>query len=70
MTNGWNETNGTTDHGQTMRYVRSLTNEQVLFVRKDAHEALQANPESKKAGYYADLVSYCGMRLSKLISPS
>lgn len=67
--NGWNETTGTTDHTQLMRYVRKLSHAALTYVRRDSHEAMLANPAGRKAGYYADLASYCGMRLNGTALP-
>jgi hypothetical protein len=32
---------------------------------KDAHEAMTANPEGPKAGYYADEINYCADELAR-----
>lgn len=63
MHNGWNEKTGLTDHTALQKYVASLTPAELVFVRKDAREAAEAQPDGRKAGYYADLVSYCSVAL-------
>ena len=35
------------------------------YVIKDCQEALNAMPESEKAGHYADEISYCAMELNR-----
>ena len=62
MSNGWDENTGLTNHAALMKYVAKMTPEALAFVRKDASEAVRANPDGRKAGYYQDLVLYCAMR--------
>ncbi len=48
-------------------YPISLKNKSVDSLRytmKDAHEAMTANPEGSKAGYYADEINYCANELA------
>lgn len=63
MGDGWNQTTGRTDHAQAMRYARQLTPAAADYVRRDCLAAAAAHPDNAKAGHYADLASYCGMRL-------
>jgi len=51
------------DHSAYQVKTRSMTAAALLFTIKDAREAIAANPDGHKAGYYADEISYCGMEL-------
>ena len=42
---------------------RNATDASLVYVMKDAREAMLANPEGVKAGYYADEISMAGMEL-------
>jgi hypothetical protein len=54
---------GQTSHDELKAYVRKLTADEALHVVADAQEAMKANPEGAKSGYYADLSHYCAMRI-------
>ena len=55
----------TIDHAAYQRKVRKLSEESLRFIIKDAGEALRANPEGHKAGYYQDEIHYCLMELRR-----
>lgn len=51
------------DHGEYPKYAESLSDEALRYTIKDAAEAMNANPEGEKAGYYADEIHYAAMEL-------
>lgn len=53
------------DHTVYQRKVRTMTDESLRFVIKDATEAIQANPDGHKAGYYLDEIHYCAAELRR-----
>jgi hypothetical protein len=53
------------DHKSYQKRVRALSEEQLRWIIQDASEALKAMPDSPKAGYYADEVSYCAAELRR-----
>lgn len=53
------------NHSQYMKKVRGMSEEALRFVMKDAAEAIKANPDGHKAGYYADEINYCSMELAR-----
>lgn len=53
------------DHAAYQRKVKTLSTASLLFIIKDAGEAIKANPDGPKAGYYADEINYCSDELSK-----
>lgn len=46
------------DHIEYPKSLISKSWAQLEFIRKDAHEAMTANPDGHKAGYYADEINY------------
>jgi len=44
--------------------LKNKSDDSLHYIMKDAYEAMKANPEGTKAGYYADEVNYCGMELA------
>ena len=52
------------DHQAYMDYVSGLSDEELSYIRKDAMEAMRANPDGDKAGYYADEVNYVEMEMA------
>ena len=63
---GWNENTGRTDHTELMEYVDGLDVAALHYVAQDCREAIEANPEGRKAGHYMDTIHYIGMRLHKM----
>ena len=53
------------NHEFYQRRVRGLSDEQLRWIIQDATEAMEAMPDSPKAGYYADEVSYCAAELRR-----
>ena len=53
----------TINHIEYPKSLKSKSIESLRFIIKDAKEALKANPNSAKAGYYADEICYAGMEL-------
>jgi hypothetical protein len=53
------------DHAAYKRKVKTLSTASLLFIIKDAGEAIKANPDGPKAGYYADEINYCSDELRK-----
>jgi hypothetical protein len=47
------------DHAAYQRKVRKMSELSLKFIIKDATEAINANPDGPKAGYYADEINYC-----------
>jgi hypothetical protein len=47
------------DHAAYASKVRKLSDASLRYIIKDAGEAIKANPEGPKAGYYADEINYC-----------
>lgn len=48
-----------------MKKVKTLSEDSLRFIIKDCQEALTAMPNSPKAGWYADEISYCSMELTR-----
>lgn len=53
------------DHSKYQKKVRKMTDASLKFVIKDCKEALEANPEGPKAGYYTDEIHYCAGELHR-----
>jgi hypothetical protein len=53
------------DHTAYPKSLRSKPVESLRFIIKDCQEALQANPQATKAGYYADEINYAAMELRR-----
>ena len=51
------------DHAAYQAKIKNWTPEALRFTIRDAQDAIKANPEGHKAGYYADEINYCGMEL-------
>ena len=56
---GWNETTKLTNHTELMAYARQIKRTgNSDYVVRDCREAIQANPDNPKNGYYQDLICY------------
>lgn len=55
----------TMDHNEYIAKTKTMTEEQLRYVRADAKRAMDAMPDGPNAGYYADEVCYCGMELAR-----
>ena len=51
------------DHREYPKSLKSKTDDSLRYIIKDAKEAMAANPNGRKAGYYADEVNYAAMEL-------
>jgi hypothetical protein len=49
----------TMDHAAYQAKCRSLTEDALRFIARDAKAAIAANPEGENVGYYADEICYC-----------
>jgi hypothetical protein len=52
------------DHVAYAAKCRKMSLEQLEHVIFDCREALKANPNGHKAGYYCDEISYCSMEIA------
>lgn len=52
------------DHDAYRRKCRGMSDDSLRWVIRDCREALDANPETDKAGYYQDEIAYCEMELA------
>jgi hypothetical protein len=62
---GYTPVEGQINHKEYPEKLKSKTDAELNFIIRDAHEAIKANPEGKKSGYYADEINYAGMELSR-----
>ncbi len=53
------------DHKACQERMRQLPFASLMFIIKDCREAIEAQPEGPKAGYYADEMSYAGMEITR-----
>ena len=53
------------DHAAYMERVKTLSDSALRYTIKDASEAIRAQPDGHKAGYYADEINYCADELAK-----
>ena len=53
------------DHGAYQRHVRRLSVDSLRYIMRDAREAIAANPDGTKAGWYADEIAYCSQELKR-----
>lgn len=57
------------DHTAYPEKLKSLPTASLYYIIKDAQEALKANPDNPKAGYYQDEINYASMELRKRQNP-
>ena len=55
----------TMDHIEYPKMLEEKNMSELLFIRKDAHEAMLANPDGINAGYYADEVNYVSNEINR-----
>ena len=55
----------TMNHSEYMESLKSKTIPELLYIRRDAHNAAKAMPTGPNAGYYWDEVHYCSMELRR-----
>lgn len=53
------------DHAAYQKKVKELSIEELQFIARDAGEAIFANPDGPKAGYYADERNYCWTEIAR-----
>ena len=53
------------DHIEYPKALKRKPDAALFFIMNDAHEAMTANPEGHKAGYYADEINYCADELAR-----
>ena len=53
------------DHNEYPKKLKKKMFAELLFNRKDAAEALAANPDGQKASYYADEICYVSMEIKR-----
>lgn len=53
------------DHTAYPKSLKGKSDMALRFIINDAQEAIEANPENPKAGYYADEINYCAMELKR-----
>ena len=53
------------DHNDYPKKCRNRTENSLRYTIKDCKEAIAANPNGHKAGYYADEIHYCAMELNR-----
>jgi len=53
------------DHNAYPLRLKEKTTSQLLFIITDCQEALKANPDTPKAGYYQDEINYASMELGR-----
>ena len=53
------------DHEAYQTRVRRMPLAGLLFILRDAREAIEANPAGHKAGFYADEINYCASEVSR-----
>jgi hypothetical protein len=51
------------NHNEYPKTLKGKSDDSLRYIMKDAAEAMAANPEGSKAGYYADEINYCAMEL-------
>jgi len=53
------------DHTEYMAKVKTMSFESLLYVAKDAKQAMEALPDGVNAGYYADECHYVNMEMNR-----
>ena len=53
------------NHNEYIKRTKRMQETELRYIIRDCREALEANPESGKAGHYADEISYCAMELKR-----
>lgn len=53
------------DHNEYPKRLKKKTVAELRFIIKDAKEAIAANPDGHKAGYYQDEICYCANELAR-----
>ena len=53
------------NHINYPKQLKTKSNESLRYIIKDCQEAITANPENPKCGYYADEINYCASELKR-----
>lgn len=53
------------NHSEYPKKLKRLDEDSLRYIMNDAREAMQANPDGEKAGYYADEINYCADELAR-----
>lgn len=53
------------DHSSYPAQLRHKSDSSLRFIIEDCRAALEANPSTPKAGYYADEINYCANELNR-----
>jgi hypothetical protein len=53
------------NHSEYQARVRTLPDASLRYIIQDAKEAIKANPDGPKAGYYADEINYAASELAR-----
>jgi hypothetical protein len=53
------------DHAEYPKRLKTMTDDQLRFIIRDAREAAQANPENPNAGFYQDEILYAAAELKR-----
>ena len=52
------------NHGEYRKQVKSYDYNRLLYILRDAREAIEAMPDNPNNGYYQDEIHYCAMELN------
>ena len=52
-------------HSETMALYAKKDSDSLIYILRDCHQAICANPENPKCGQYQDQMHYAGMELKK-----
>jgi len=53
------------NHAEYQEKTRIMSDEALRYTIRDCKEAIAANPDGHKAGYYADEINYCAMEIQR-----
>ena len=53
------------NHAAYIEKTKTMCEASLRYVIQDCQQVLEANPDGRKAGYYLDEISYCGMELKR-----
>ena len=53
------------NHAEYQKNCKAKSEAELRYTIKDAREAIEANPEGHKAGYYQDEIHYCAAELRR-----
>jgi len=53
------------NHAEYQEKTCTMSDEALRYTIRDCKEAIEANPDGHKAGYYADEINYCAMEIQR-----